>query len=55
MRAAEAGQQSTVDAILFWGKPDVNIRDRRGKTALQLAIDRKHEEVAKKLEGAGAR
>jgi ankyrin repeat protein len=55
MRAAEQGQQSTLEAILFWGKPDLDVKDRKGKTALRLALDGKHEEVAKKLAGAGAR
>ena len=31
MRAAARGHQSTVDAILFWGKPKLDVRDRDGK------------------------
>jgi ankyrin repeat protein len=55
MQAAARGHQSTVDAILFWGKPKLDLRDHGGRSALQLARDGRHEEVAKKLETAGAR
>ena len=53
MRAAQQGNLAAVDAELAAGS-DVNLQDRRGRTALAYAIANGHEEIVKVLLKHGA-
>jgi len=53
MWAAAYGHAGTVKLLLGRGA-DVSARDNRGKTALAMAVEGKHEETARLLRKAGA-
>ena len=54
MIASEVNPKETLVALLLADGADTEIKDHRGKTALQYASEVKHEGVMKLLSNAGA-